>query len=292
MAGMLERVMSANSVLMDPTGGRGGQKSVMTNAFIGGQNGPMTNVGRYVQNSTYVRRNVIFKVVTFPRFIDYMPGDQNVWRVGIKTLFEVQAKIDGLDKGLEANFIEQEIGRTGKRQYDIDKVTEKQSDITLSLTDKYGQPYKQLLSVWLRFGMDDPETGVALITVVNDNVPDMLPDMYSAEILAIEPDPLQRYPQNAWLLTNVAPKNNGPDIGSRDLTSGHSATEMSIPFTSLQQTGYGVMDFAERELAKLNRKGLNPLNRKAFVDDIDEIVRQTAGGYFNQADDIAQEQRQ
>lgn len=288
MSNLADRVMGANSALLNPNG-TGGYKAPVANAWVGGQNGVMTNPGLYVQNSTYVRRNIVAKVVNFPGFVDYMP-DPSTWRVGIKTMFEVQSKIDGLEKGLDANFIEQEIGRTGKKQYDIDKVTEKQSDLTLSLTDKYGQPYKKLLTVWLRYGMDDPETGVPLISIINDNVPDLLPDMYSATLLCFEPDPLHKYVQNAWLFTNVAPRSNGPDTGNKDLTSNHQSSEMSIGLTSLQQTGFGVIDFAQRELDKLNRKGMNALSRKAFVEDIDDIVRETAGGYFNQADDFAKQQ--
>lgn len=290
MAKLQDRLFAKDSSMMNPTLQAGkGLKSPMVNAFVGGQNGPMTDNGRYVNNSSYVKRQLISRVVEFPLWTEFMP-DPQTWRTGIKTFFEVQTKIDGLQKGLTAEFTEQEIGRTGKRQFDVSKVTEQQSDITHSMTDKYGQPYKQLFTVWLRYGMMDPESGIPLISVINENVPDHLPDMYSATVLYFEPDPLYRYVQNAWLQTNMAPRGNGPDEGSKDLSASGQTSEMSIGFTSLQQTGYGVIAFAQAELDKMNRNGLNPLTRKAFVEKIDEDVLATSGGYYDQTNDLASQQ--
>lgn len=290
MAKLTERLFAKDSSMMNPTGKvNSGLVAPMVNGFVGGQNGPLTDNGRYVQNASYVKRQLICRVVEFPLWTKYMP-DPQPWRTGIKTFFEVQSKIDGLQKGLTAEFTEQEIGRTGKRQFDISKVTEAQSDINHSLTDKYGQPYKQLLSVWMRYGMMDPETGIPLISVINEEVPDLLPDMYSATVLYFEPDPLYRYVQNAWLQTNMAPRGNGQDEGSKDLTAGGQTSEMSIGFTSLQQTGYGVVAFAQSELDKMNREGLNPLTRKAFIEAVDQDVEATKGGYYDQSEDLKAQQ--
>lgn len=290
MAKLTDRLFAKDSAMMNPTGDSGkGLVSPMVNGFVGGQNGPLTDNGRYVQNASYVRRPLICRVVEYPLWTKYMP-DPLPWRTGIKTFFEVQTKIDGLNKALTAEFTEQEIGRTGKRQFDISKVSEAQSDITHSMQDKYGQPYKQLLSVWMRYGMMDPESGVPLISIINEEVPDHLPDMYSATVLYFEPDPLLRYVQNAWLQTNMAPRGNGTDEGSKDLSAGGQTSEMSIGFTSLQQTGYGVIAFAQAELDKMNRGGLNPLTRKAFIEDIDQDVEATKGGFNDQAEELASQQ--
>ena len=104
-------------------------RSPVVNAFVGGQNGPTLNIGRYVNNAAYISRPLIARVVTFPRWVDYMP-DPKVFRTAIKTFFEVQTKIDGLQKGLQAEFNEQEIGAAGHRQFDLTKVTMTMSDIT------------------------------------------------------------------------------------------------------------------------------------------------------------------
>jgi len=78
---------------------------------------------------------------------------------------------------------------------------------------------------------------------------------------------------------------NGPDEGAKDLDAAGETVEMSIGFTSLQQCSYGVKLFAQEDLDRLNRSGLNPLTRKAFVDTIDADVEATKSGYHDYATD-------
>ena len=264
-------------------------RSPVVNAFVGGQNGPTLNIGRYVNNAAYISRPVISRVVTFPRWVDYMPNPK-VFRTAIKTFFEVQTKIDGLQKGLQAEFNEQEIGAAGHRQYDLTKVTMTMSDITHTMQDKYGLPYQNLFNIWLRYGMMDPESMVPLITVLNSSVTDLLPDMYCATVLYFETEPRGMTVQKAWLVTNMAPRNAGQDEGRRDLTAPGQPLELAIPFTGLQDTSVGVIEFAQAELDKMNRDGLNTLTRKSYVDAIDANVSATAGGYFERANEAAGEQ--
>lgn len=252
----------------------------MANAFEAGQNGALLKLGKYVQSSNYVSKSVLPFVIEFPRWVEFMP-DPDIYRRAIKSWFEVVSRVEGLNKTLTAEFTETEIGSSGIRQFDVSRVIEQQSDITHSGTDKYGQPYKQLFSVWLRYGMFDPETRVPLISVINDSVTDHMADMYCASILYVEPDPLMKYPQNAWLCTNMAPRSNGIDEGSKDLTQGGQTKELSIQMTSMQQTTYGVLQFAQTILDQMNRQGLNTYNRPAFLQDIDADVKATTGGFFD-----------
>ncbi len=261
----------------------------MVNAPLGGQNGVMPDISKYLMNSAYVKRQLIVRVITFPGWVDSMPNP-DAYRRAIKSFWEVQAKIEGLNKALTAEFVEQDLGSTGKKQYDVSRVVEAQSDITTSLVDKYGQPFKELFTLWLRFGMMDPESGVPLISVIDNDVTDLLPDKYCCTVMFFEPDPLLKSVQNAWLITNMAPRGNGPDEGRRDLTASGDVSELSFGWTSLQQTGYGVKKFAQKLLDELNREGLNPITREPFVDEVDADVTATKVGYFDQAEIIAGQQ--
>jgi len=281
MATLSERLIDSNFTTQ--------ATSPMVNAFAGGQMGPLVNQGRYVQNAHYVKRNVLVRVVEFPKWIDYMPKP-DVFRQAIKTFFEVHTKVDGLNKALTAEFAETNIGAGGHKQYDLTNVIEAQSEIVHTATEKYGQVYKTLLDFWLRYGMQDPVAKIPLISVISDEVTDALPDMYCATVLYSEPDPLHKYVQNAWLVTNMAPRLNGPDEGRKDLSAAGETVEMAIGFTGLQQTSYGVKTFAQDLLNDLDRSGLNPMTRKAFMTAIDADVSATAGGYFEDATDLKSEQ--
>ena len=261
----------------------------MVDAFVGGQNGPVLNIGRYINNAAYVSRPVIARLVEYPRWVDYMPNPE-VFRRAIKNWFEVQTKIDGLQKGIQVDFVEQEIGAAGHRQFDVNKATITQSDVTHSCMDKVGLPFQNLMTIWIRYGMVDPESQLPLIHTVSDSIGDHLPDMWSATVLYFEPDIRMKSVQKAWLMTNMGPRNNGPDEARRDLQAGGSPLELSIPFTGLQDTSIGVQNFAQSELSKMSRKGLNPLTRTAFVTAIDADVAAIATGYFDRATAAASSQ--
>lgn len=284
MATLKDRLLDSSNAFVSNTA-----RTPVVNPFVGAQNGPLLNIGRYVNNAAYISRNVICRVVEYPRWVSYM-SDPAVFRKAIKTFFEVQTKIDGLQKGLNVEFNEQEIGAAGHRQFDITKTTITQSDLTHTMQDKYGLPYQNLMSIWIRYGMMDPEAQIPLITMLSSTVTDMLPDMYSATVLYFEPDPRFQTVQKAWLMTNMAPRNNGQDEGRRDLTAPGQPLELAIPFTGLQDTSLGVMEFAQAELDKMNREGLNPMTRKAFRASIDADVTATAGGYMERAKEAASEQ--
>lgn len=261
----------------------------MVNALEGGQMGPLVNQGKYIQNAHYIKKNVIVRVIEFPRWVQYMEAP-DVFRRAIKTFFEVHSKVDGLNKALTAEFAETAIGAAGHRQFDLTKVSEEQSEITHTVTEKYGQVYKTLLDFWMRYGMQDPAAQVPLVSILSDEVTDALPDLYCATVLYYEPDPLHRHVQNAWLCTNMAPRLNGPDDGRKDLEAPGETVEMGIGFTSLQQCSYGVKLFAQEDLDRLNRTGLNPLTRKSFATSIDADVEATKAGYHDYADAAATEQ--
>ncbi len=273
MALIKDRILSGNYTDLSTT--------PMVNALDGGQQGAMLQLGKYVLNAGYVKRQTICRVVEFPLWVEYME-DPSIWRKAIKTFFEVHTQISGLTKGLQAEFTEQQLGATNAIQHDLARVTEEQSEVTHTTPDKYGKVYQNLFSTWMRYGMMDPETGIALITVINDSVPDMLPDLYTCTVMYFEPDPTHRFIQDAYLITGMAPRSNGPDEARKDLSAPGELNELAITFTGAQQTSLGAKNFALEILQSMNLGALNPSTRKAFITEVSADALATPGGYIEQ----------
>lgn len=257
--------------------------SPMVKAHEGAQNGPILNIGKYVNNDAYVSRDLIAKVVEYPKWIYYMP-DPTMFKMMIKTFIEVQTKIQGLQTTISSEFHEQEIGNAGQRQSTFNRNTLTTSDVTHVMDmDKVGRPYQNLFILWQRYGMGDYESGYPLIHLINEKIQDHLPDMYCMTVLYFEPDIRRRSIEKAWLITNMAPKNSGEVTGAKEMSTGGNTSSLSINFTGIQDDSIGVYEMAERELLALDRGGLNPMTRKAFKETIDADVAATNNGYWEAA---------
>jgi hypothetical protein len=250
----------------------------MVNAVPGAQMGSLIDVGKYVQNAHYVRKNVMVRVVEYPKWISYMPNPQP-YREAIKSWFETQTKVDGLNKALTAEFVRTPIGPSGHQQADFAKTVEAQSVITHTAVEKYGRYFRTLFEHWLRFGMGDHLSGVPLVSIFNPEVTDALPDLYSCSVIYFEPDPLHRYVQDAFLVTNMAPESAGPDDYRKDPESSGESVELPIQFTGLQQTSYGVKLWAQELLDQTNRGGFNSIAQRSVRSAIDADVQATKGGW-------------
>lgn len=262
-----------------------GGKQNIVNPVTSGQQGPTGQVGKYVTNASRLRRNTIPRVMEFPRWTEYMPNPQE-WRMAIKAFIEVHTTISGLDKGITNELVETQQGRNNRTQYEAGNAVEAQSSINHTSVDKHGKYFQNMLTAWIRYGCCDPHTGHPGIASFGKNPPDHLPDMYSMTCLYIEPDAYQRHAVNAWYQTNMIPRSNGPDIGDRDPNQGPQTVELSIDFTSQQDTTWGVVELANRELDRMKLGGMQPWARKAWKDKVDAKVDGTVGGYYNVASEL------
>lgn len=257
----------------------------MAKAHMGAQNGPITNIGKWVNNAAYVSRDVVAKVVEFPKWINYMP-DPAMFKMMIKTFIEVQTKIDGLQATVTSEFHETELGNAGHKQYDFNKTSVTHPEVTHTMdADKIGRPYQNLFLMWQRYGQGDYETGIPLVHLLNENIQDHMPDMYSMTVLYFEPDIRRRSIEKAWLIANMSPRGSGEFTARKQQSTGGEQLSLNISFTGLADWSLGVYDMAMRELKALDRGGLNPMTRKAFIDKIDSDVAATAHGYWEAAKD-------
>lgn len=246
-----------------------------------GQMGILTDLRGFHSNSAYVRRNVICVVMNTPRGFRDLP-EPEMWQQTCKALHEIGAKtIDGLNATLNVEFVSNPIGAAGEQQEDIAKVNRERSVPVFTFTEKYGKPINRFYDGWIRYLMNDPETGIpAVVTLPNADGPtDLLPDYTGMTCMFIEPDPLHKTVVEAWLITNMMPNTAGTVNGSRDITAPGTTVDYSIQFTGIQQVGAGVIALAQRLLDTMTRTGVNPNTRQAFIQEISADVARGTQGY-------------
>lgn len=113
-----------------------------------------------------------------------------------------------------------------------------------------------------------------------DNPPtDQLADIYSFTMLYIEPDPLRRQVVEAWLVTNMFPTTSGVLESQMDPTTGAEVPELSIEYRGMPVVSQGTRRFAQSILDELNYVNAGPMQRPAFVNQIDEDIRAAESGY-------------
>ena len=251
-----------------------------------GQNGFRTDFEGYVNNSAYVKRNLIALLVEAPRGFQHLP-DPEVWVATLKSLVELHAQsIEGLNGTITAEYTSTPVGGAGEQQEDISNVVRERSVPSFTWVEKYGKPINAFLTGWITNLIMDPITKVPnVMTRTGPNKPtDILPDYTGATVLFIEPDPTHTRVVHAWLCTNMHPKSAGELTGRRDLTAAGETLTYTIEFTSLTQEGLGVNLFAQRYLDEMNMSAVNPNLKPAFVDRIEADVVGVDTGYQNQLD--------
>lgn len=248
------------------------------NLTMGAQMGPMTDLRQYVNNSAYIPHPLIAILLEAPTGFRYLPEPELYYRT-LKSLVELHAQtIEGFNSQLDVEYSETNVGGGGQKQEDISNVTQQQPTPTFVWPDKYGKPISRFLRSWITELIQDPITKYAGVVSRTRQLDDLLPDFSSMTCLFFEPDPTHTKVLEAWLCTNMKPKTSGPIEGRRDLNSGPSPTELSIEFTALSQTGYGVMQLAQQHLDNMVLTGLNPNVQPAFIQSATADVS-AAGGY-------------
>lgn len=248
------------------------------NLTMGGQMGPMTDLRHYVNNSAYIPCNLIALLLEAPTGFRYLPEPELYYRT-LKAMVEMlPTTIEGFNAQLDVEYSETVVGGGGQRQEDISKVTQQQPTPTFVWPDKYGKPISRMLRSWITDLIQNPYTGYAGVISRTRQLDDLLPDFSSMTCLFFEPDPTHTKVNEAWLCTNMKPKTSGPIEGRRDQNSGGQPVELSIEFTSLAQTGYGVMQLAQQHLDRMVLTGLNPNIQPAFISGATADV-QAAGEY-------------
>lgn len=270
------------------------QGMVDISELASGQNGPQTNFEGYVNNASYVRRNIIAVLVDAPAGFQDLPNPE-LWVSTLKSLIELHPQsIEGLQSTITSDFTETAVGGAGEMQEDLSNVTRARSTPSIGYVEKAGKPINAFYKGWTFNLMMDPITKIPrVLNNAEGNRPtDLLPDYTGATVLFIEPDPTHTRVVQSWLCTNMHPKSPGEEIGSRDLTAGGETVTYNIEFTALTQVGHHVDLMATSWLENLNKSGgINP-NLKAPLtgddestdinDNISPDVKESETGYAEQ----------
>jgi hypothetical protein len=265
-----------------------GASQPMLNPAYGGQMGYSPDLTEWVNNAAYVRRNVICLLLEAPRFFQLMPNPQK-WVQTLRGLFERHPlTIEGLNRTLEVSTTPTPVGGGGEEQEEVTDVKRSRSTPSFAYWDKYGMPIRTFFHDWIQYGLMDPDTKFAGVGTLSNYPTDMLPDMYSATAIFIEPDPTHRQVVQAFLTTNMFPKNSGEIVAGRDITNALQMNQITIPFSGITQTGLQVNAFAQTLLDSLSITNANPYTAPAFFDGISaDVAAQVQGSYGQEVADLA-----
>lgn len=272
-----------STALLDGKAFSDAAKTHMLDIEHGGQHGWAPDLSAWVSNQAYIRRNLICILLEAPRFFSKMTNPEK-YTASLKALFELHARtIEGLNGGLTVDFDEHPVGGAGEMQQEITDVKRARSEPTFTFVEKYGMPIQTFLSMWIRYGMADPNTKYPLIGTLADAPGDMLADWFTASCLFIEPDPIHKRVVKSWVGTNMMPKGTGEIIGKRDLTSASEVTTLSVEFTGIYQFGMGkdgTNQFAQSILDGLNLSKADPMLAPSFISKINSDISSAANGYL------------
>lgn len=262
-----------------------GKEAPLVDLKNGGQFGWSTDLRSWVSNSSFVRRNVIARVIQAPagfRFLD----DPEKWRQTLKALIELRSQtIEGLMGEVTVEHDATPFGGSGEEQEDVINVVRERSTPSHTWKEAYNRAIHHFWEAFITELIMDPITKIPNVVTRNGfDAADWLPDNYTFTTMYIEPDPTNTKVVKAWLCTNMMPKSTGPLEGRADKQGGGETVDLSTEFTAITQHGVGVELFAQRLLDEMNLTGANPNHRPAFLDKISEDVKAGSKGY---AEDIA-----
>lgn len=260
-----------------------GANRPMLDLQYGGQVGWSPNLAEFTSNQAYVSRPLMCIVLEVPKLFTVMK-DAPKWIASFKAMMELHSKtIEGLNAGLKVDVDEHAFGQAGEMQQEFTNVTRERSQPKHGMTEKYGRPIQTLLDYWIRYGMMDPDTKFALAGIMTgDAVTDLLNDWYGATCLYIEPDPLHRRVQKAWITTGMWPTSGTGDIiGKKDASAGQEILNLDVEFAGVSVSGYGVNAMAQTFLDSIRNNGLNadPQMKQAFIKGVSSDIVDTSNGY-------------
>jgi len=275
-----------DAILSNQAWARGSNAPVVDLKY-GGQMGYAPQYAEWVNNAAGVRKNLIILLLDYPRGFDYLPEKQE-WIATLRQLVEVHPlSVTGFNATLSVEQTTNPVGGGGQNQLDPTNVTMEPTNVAMRWNDKYGFPIAKFWSSFIRLLIMDPETKVAGISTLGASRPgDMLPDMRSFSIAAIEPDPQHNKVVRSWVVTNLWPQGSGEIIGTRDLTAPGEVPSIDITFGGIAQFGFGVDIFCQQLLDGIDITGANPLNRPSFIQEIDPDVVSAGRGYDLTAEEI------
>lgn len=265
------------SLIQNDTAYISGRMQPVARLDVDGQNGFTTDYRSLNAETPYVRRNLLCFLLEAPMGFQYLPNGKEMVAT-LKALVETKAEtIDGLDASVKAEYIQVQAG-AAEQMDAFSRTTRERSEPSFKWYERYGMAISRFLETWLVMLMGDPISGVPGVVTLRQNTHltprnramaayVLMPEMISATMLFVEPDPTLSYPVKSFLCCNMMPDNAGDMTASRDLTSAPDKVEISVKFTAMQEVNQGVNNLAAAILSEVAKTGLSSNERRAYIGD-------------------------
>lgn len=234
------------------------------------------NVEIWIQNSSYISRNLYPVVIRTPGIFDVLTDDKlgnKLRNLYVALMTHLPLTIDGFKATVTLETIENRIGAGGEFHEEFNKSTRERTTITKTYVEKLGKVINRFWDFMIRYGIMDPDTQSALITTLDikpghlDKGELFTANYYTGTMLYIEPDMINKNVVEAFLCQNVAPKSAGEITGKRDLSTGGESKEYSIEFTSITTSNESVRAGAQSILDKMTIFNRNPDSEPIGIND-------------------------
>lgn len=274
--------------VINKTGYTAGSQMPIVDLALGGTFGHAIDWKSYNSDTPHVLQPMTVRVIEAPRGFEDLDEPEK-WREALVACFERHARQwSGLNSTLTLDTAETEYGNAGEMIEAPKKMKRNRSQPQAQYIDKYGRPISLLHIGWGLNLLQDPETNVPnVVTREGVEARDFLLDYIGATVLFFTTDKSMRYIDMAWLVTGMFPKEFPPEEGKRDSVAGGDMLEFSISYTGITQTGNGVKMFAQKILNNMSLTFTNPMNRAAFVSEINADVLATDQTFQDQLEKMA-----
>lgn len=254
----------------------------------GGQSGRMPafggydDIGRFEEWQSakpYLRRNVIIKLLTYPKAFDYLPNtDLLVYT--LQAIMERQIlTLDGLNSKLTVNFVEQALGTSNEVFQEVANVTRERSSLSFTIPEKEGRMVQRYIEFIIKMCYMDPDLKYPRITNYLDSEFDdtalYLPEMKTFSFMAIEPDILHRRATNAWLCMNCMFDNGGDNIGRKNQNNEGELVEHSIGLSSITLNNEIILAQADEMMKEMELSSVEYSD--SFISPIEGIDEKLQG---------------
>ena len=258
-----------------------------------GDSGLVPDLQKHQNSSAHVQGNVIAICMSTPAAFDYLEKPE-LWHAGVKALIENHSRtIEGLDATLSVEYVETQFGSdSGNMLTEVAKVNRAASQPVHGVQEKPGKPVAFLWDGWIVNLLGDPETQIprVLSGPRAGEIEHLLSSMVSATVLYFTTDRTFRHVEDAWLVTDMKPREGTVVQGNKDITAGRQELMHSLPFTGVQQVGHWVKQLAQTELNRMNESGIpNPHYRPAIIEQRGPGVAETEHGYVEDVQRAASE---
>lgn len=221
--------------------------------------GGFDDVGRFEEWQSakpYLRRNIIIKLLTYPKAFDYLPNSDLLTHT-LQALMERQIlTLDGLNSKLTVNFVEQAMGTSNEMFQEVANVTRERSSLSFTVGEKEGRMVQRFIEFIIKMCYMDPDLKYPRITNYLDDEYDdsalYLPEMKTFSFMAIEPDILHRRATNAWLCMNCMFDNGGDNIGRKNQNNEGELVEHSIGLSSITLNNEIILAQADEIMKELS----------------------------------------